>query len=91
MFTKLNHLNNIIISLAALLLLQHSADAQLIPNLGGQRVGISSLQFLKIGVGARATALGESFVAISNDASALFWNPAGLANTEGNQVFLSER
>jgi long-subunit fatty acid transport protein len=89
MFTKLNHLNNIIICLAALLLLQYSADAQLIPNLGGQRVGISSLQFLKIGVGARATALGESFVAISNDASALFWNPAGLANTEGNQVFLS--
>jgi hypothetical protein len=89
MFKKLNHLKNIIISLVALLMFQYLANAQLIPNLGGQRVGISSLQFLKIGVGARATALGESFVAISNDASALFWNPAGLANTEGNQVFLS--
>jgi long-subunit fatty acid transport protein len=89
MFKKLNHHNNIIISLIALLMLQYSADAQLIPNLGGQRVGISSLQFLKIGVGARATAMGESFVAISNDASALFWNPAGLVNTEGNQVYIS--
>ena len=89
MFKKLNHPNNIIISLVALLVLQYSANAQLIPNLGGQRVGISSLQFLKIGVGARATALGESFVAISNDASALFWNPAGLVNAEGNQIFLS--
>jgi hypothetical protein len=67
----------------------NSVFSQLIPNLGGQRVGISALQFLKIGVGARATALGESFVAISNDASALFWNPAGLVNTDGNQVFLS--
>jgi long-subunit fatty acid transport protein len=66
-----------------------STNAQLIPNLGGQRVGISALQFLKIGVGARGTAFGESFVAVANDASALFWNPAGLIQTEGNQLFIS--
>jgi long-subunit fatty acid transport protein len=61
--------------------------AQLVPNLGGQRAGISAFQFLKIGVGARGVAMGESFVAIADDASALYWNPAGLAQASGNQVF----
>lgn len=72
-----------------LIAMDSSLHAQLIPNLGGQRVGISAYQFLKIGVGARATALGESFVAISNDASALFWNPAGLVQAKNNQIMFS--
>ena len=63
--------------------------AQLVPNLGGQRAGISAFQFLKIGVGARGVAMGESFVAVANDASALFWNPAGLAGSGQNQVIAS--
>ncbi|QQS38042.1 MAG: PorV/PorQ family protein [Ignavibacteriales bacterium] len=63
--------------------------AQLFPVLGGQRAGISTAQFLKIGVGGRATALGDAFVAIANDASALYWNPAGLVQFEKNQVIFS--
>ncbi len=63
--------------------------AQLFPTLGGQRAGISTLQFLKIGVGGRAAAMGESFVAIADDASALYWNPAGLVQTTQNQVLFS--
>jgi len=57
--------------------------------LGGQRAGISTAQFLKIGVGGRAAALGESFIAISDDASALYWNPAGLAQFTKNQIMFS--
>lgn len=34
--------------------------------------------FLRLGVGARALGLGRAFSAISNDASAAYWNPAGL-------------
>jgi len=60
-----------------------SSNAQLIPVLGSQRAGTSSLQFLKIGVGARATAMGESFVAVANDITALYWNPAGLMQFDG--------
>jgi long-subunit fatty acid transport protein len=66
-----------------------NANAQLFPVLGGQRAGISTAQFLKIGVGGRAAALGESFVAISDDASALYWNPAGLAQFDKNQIIFS--
>jgi long-subunit fatty acid transport protein len=71
---------------AAILATALPATAQLIPNLGGQRVGISSYQFLKIGVGARGVALGESFIAVANDASALYWNPAGLTQFGENQA-----
>jgi Type IX secretion system protein PorV len=70
----------------ALALMPAPGQAQLVPNLGGQRVGISAMQFLKLGVGARGVAMGESFVAVANDASALFWNPAGLVLFEENQL-----
>jgi len=62
---------------------------QLFPVLGGQRAGISTAQFLKIGVGGRATAMGDAFVAIANDVSALYWNPAGLSQFSENQVMFS--
>ncbi len=47
------------------------------PILGGQRAGTSAYTFLKIGVGARAMGMGGAFIAVANDASTLFWNPAG--------------
>jgi hypothetical protein len=65
------------------------AHSQLIPLLGGQRSGISSLQFLKIGAGARAAGMGEAFVAVANDVTALFYNPAGLVQFKENQVHFS--
>ncbi len=70
----------------SVLLAAQAAHSQLMPNLGGQRVGISAFQFLKIGVGARGVAMGESFVAVANDATALIYNPAGLVQFGSNQV-----
>lgn len=77
------------ISFFLVLVLSNYSNAQLFPVLGGQRAGISTAQFLKIGVGGRAAAMGESFVAISDDASALYWNPAGLAQFKTNQIIFS--
>ncbi|MBM2841561.1 MAG: hypothetical protein HW412_2089 [Bacteroidetes bacterium] len=45
---------------------------------GFSKVGTASAQFLKIGVGARAAGMGGAFAAVSNDVSALYWNPAGM-------------
>ena len=45
--------------------------------------------FLKFGIGARAMGMGNSFVAVADDATAVYWNPAGLTQLEENQVFMS--
>ncbi len=63
-----------IICAMALLGLVTGANAQ-----GFDKAGTAGFQSLKLGVGARAAAMGESFVAIADDPSAAFWNPAGLA------------
>ncbi len=49
-----------------------------------EKVGTAGAQFLKIGVGARAVGMGETFVAIADDASAIWWNPAGVARITGD-------
>ncbi len=54
-------------------------------NNNGTRAG----QFLKMAVGGRASAMGESFAAVANDASALFWNPAGIGNLQNLEVHLT--
>jgi hypothetical protein len=41
--------------------------------------GTTSAEFLLFGAGARGTALGGAYSAIANDASALYYNPAGIA------------
>ncbi len=40
--------------------------------------GVNPAAFLDIGVGARALGMGGAFVAVSDDATASYWNPAGL-------------
>lgn len=42
------------------------------------KTGTAAAQFLKIGVGARAMALGGAYGSLADDADALYWNPAGL-------------
>jgi len=45
-----------------------------------RKVGTSAAQFLKIGVGARALALGGAYAGIADDVDALYWNPAGIVH-----------
>ncbi|TET64737.1 PorV/PorQ family protein [Candidatus Aerophobetes bacterium] len=44
--------------------------------------GTTTANFLKIGVGARAAAMGEAFTALADDGTSLYWNPAGLTQLE---------
>ncbi len=52
-------------------------------------VGTSAANFLKIGVSGRAEGLGGAYVAQVKDASALYWNPAGLAHITEPEVMLN--
>ncbi len=53
------------------------------PPLWSGEAGTTGANFLKIGVGARPAAMGEAFIAVADDANAIFWNPAGLALLRG--------
>ena len=51
----------------------------------GADVGMS---YLKIGVDARASAMGDAYTSLAEDAAATYWNPAGLANASSNSIIL---
>ncbi len=85
MSTSRNPIGLAVVLTAALLVLGASAAPAQV-SLGGQRAGTASGTFLEIGVGARAVGLGEAFVAIANDPSAIYWNPAGLASLQRREV-----
>ena len=50
------------------------------------RAGTTAGAFLEIGVGPRAAALGGAFTAGVDDATALYWNPAGLSQMRTAEV-----
>lgn len=49
------------------------------------KVGTTAASFLKIGVGARSLGMGGSAVTTTEDASSMYWNPAGLGRLTQNQ------
>ncbi len=51
-------------------------------------VSEASVLFLMISPGARAAGMGEAFVGLADDATAVFWNPAGLAYQQGRELTL---
>ena len=51
--------------------------------------GITAAQFLKIGIGSRAIGMGGAFTATASDMSAIYWNPAGVASNNANQVYFN--
>ena len=53
------------------------------------KAGTAGAQFLKYPVGARGASLGSGLVVNVHDASAVFWNPAGLAKVKGVSAFYS--
>lgn len=57
---------------------------------GVDKIAQTGMKWLSIPVGARASALGSAYTAMAADAGAVFWNPAGLALTEGRHIFLNQ-
>jgi len=52
------------------------------------KAGTSAFPFLKINIGARAVGMGGAFTGLADDASTLYYNPAGMTSLEGNQYIL---
>ncbi|MBU0507766.1 PorV/PorQ family protein [bacterium] len=56
---------------------------------GQAKVGTAGVQFLKISPSCRAVGMGEAYVAVANDASAIFHNPGALARIERPEATVS--
>ncbi len=50
--------------------------------------GSDGAAFLKVDAGARAAAMGGAFAAVADDASSVFYNPAGPALAQNNEILL---
>jgi len=48
--------------------------------------GVGAFSAFKSGIGARALAMGGAFVAVADDATAMVWNPAGLAQLNDTRI-----
>lgn len=73
----------VILTILFMLVLVGSASARMATQF---HLGTTAFQFVKLPVSARATALGNSYSALVEDSTALFWNPAGLAGLKGIDV-----
>jgi hypothetical protein len=58
--------------------------AQLIPNFGGERAGLSALSFLKNDVSPRSSGMAGTSAALQGDGYSIIHNPAGMYELEGN-------
>jgi len=82
-------MKKIFMLIAAVVVLPSLAIAQFTtPTDGFNNNGTRPAQFLKFAIGARAAAMGESFAAVANDATALYWNPAGIGNLKDLEIHL---
>tara|TARA_B100000579_G_scaffold188412_1_gene153737 strand:- start:347 stop:1384 length:1038 start_codon:yes stop_codon:yes gene_type:complete len=81
----MTRINNIIFVL--LFLICSVIQGQLENDQDISKVGTTAAQFLKISSGGRGLAMGSANVAITNNLSSSFWNPAGLAHVKGIEVY----
>lgn len=66
--------------LTALLMMACAGDVP------AQKVGTTSMQFLKVMPTARANAMGDAYVSLASGADAIYWNAAGLTSMEHHEI-----
>jgi hypothetical protein len=56
---------------------------------GVTKTGTTAANFLSVGIGPRAISMGGAYSSISNDASSIYWNPAGIAYSDQFQAIFT--
>jgi len=73
--------NNILLALVFIL--------SVFPVVSKAQIAITAVPFLQIEPDSRGAAMGNTGVALADNAAAMFWNPAGLAFQRDNQISLT--
>ena len=88
-FQSRSFINFMIKRIAVTIMLVFSAAAVNASGLGFARQdGGKAGAFLSFGAGARALGMGKTFVGVADDASAVYWNPAGLVQLTEKELTL---
>ena len=58
---------------------------QLLQSQEVTKIGTTAAKILSIPVGSRALGMGGAFVSVADDATAMYWNPSGIARLERNE------
>jgi len=72
---------SLIVAIFAVLIMSYAGFAAIPDN-----IGTEDAAFLKIDATTRPVAMGGAFVGLANDVNAVFWNPAGLTQTEKKEL-----
>ena len=56
---------------------------------GVNKIGTTAAKFLSIEVGSNAVGMGGAYTSIANDATAMYWNPAGLSFHDTKEVYFN--
>lgn len=72
----------------ALIAILTSISLPCVSHASSSGAGTSTAHFLKLGLGARGSAMGEAQAALVDDVTASYWNPAGLSNVHFQELSL---
>lgn len=53
------------------------------------KTGTTAAKFLSIGAGSKAISMGGAFTAVADDASAMYWNPAGISRIKSPEFLVN--
>jgi len=84
---RLSQSNPVVLSLLIIALAVGTGSIELAAQ-DVKKVGTSAAPFLRIPVGTRSAAMGSAFVSIADDATAMFWNPGGIARLDERTLFV---
>ncbi len=81
-YSSLGFLSLLCLSVLVLISVPNAVYAQ-------AKVGTTGVQFLELGVSARAMGMADAFTAVSDDISAVYYNPAGLTSLLGREAMFT--
>ena len=82
-------MKKIIHIISSILVAQFCLEAQVLPNYGGERAGLSALSFLKNDLSPRSSALGGTSLALTGDGYSVINNPAALMDLTNTSYAVS--